>query len=214
MNELRYTLLSDGSSNKALMSILTWLLQQHMPGIAIHGEWADLRRLPKPPSRMAERIQSSLDLYPCELLFIHRDAESASPGQRSLEIDRAVQRAKTTIHVPPIVYVIPVRMLEAWLLFDLAAVRRAAGNPHGSEPVNLPSLRSLENMADPKAQLHRILCEASRLHGRRLKTFNHNSAVHRIAEYIEDFSPLRALPAFQGLEDNLKETIALLDRDQ
>ena len=214
MNELRYTLLSDGASNKALMPILTWLLQQRLPKIAVHGEWADLRRLPAPPRTMPERIRWSLDLYPCDLLFVHRDAERVSRDRRVVEITRAVEKATATINVPRTVCVVPVRMLEAWLLFDLAAIRRAAGNPHGSEPVNLPSLRSLENMGDPKGELHRILREASGLHGRRLRTFNHNSAVHRIAEYIEDFSLLRALPAFQGLEDNLKETIALLDHDQ
>lgn len=29
MNEIRYTLLSDGSSDKALLPILTWLLRLH-----------------------------------------------------------------------------------------------------------------------------------------------------------------------------------------
>ena len=51
MKELSYTLLSDGSSDKALMPILTWLLRGYLPNWAIQPEWADLSRLPKRPQR-------------------------------------------------------------------------------------------------------------------------------------------------------------------
>ncbi|MEH2437636.1 MAG: hypothetical protein V7K25_25980 [Nostoc sp.] len=42
MKELCYTLLSDGSSDKALMPILTWLLREHQVECAIQSNWADL----------------------------------------------------------------------------------------------------------------------------------------------------------------------------
>ena len=213
MYELRYTLLSDGSANKALMPILTWLLQQHLPHVAIQDEWADLRRLPNPPSRsrLAERIRVSLDLYPCDLLFVHRDAENVSSGQRFSEINVAVQQARSVIQVPPTVCVVPVRMLEAWLLFDLDAIRRAAGNPPGTQLLNLPPLRELENLTAPKATLYQILRNASGLRGRHLRSFNQRVALHRIPDYIEDFNPLRTLPAFQTLETDIRQAIMSLD---
>ena len=209
MDQLRYTLLSDGSSNRALMPILAWVLQQHLPRAGIQGEWADLRRLPKPPprSRMPERIRLSLDLYPCDLLFIHRDAENAAPEKRISEITGALQEVQAEIQLPPTVLIVPVRMLEAWLLFDLRAIRRAAGNPHGTQLLNLPRPARLENLSDPKTRLNQILRAASGLSGRRLKSFDHNLALHRIPDYIEDFSPLRTLPAFQRLENDILETI-------
>lgn len=212
MDELRYTLLSDGSANKALMPILTWLLQQHLPHVAIQGEWADLRRLPKPPSRsrLAERIHVSLDLYPCDLLFVHRDAENVSSDQRFSEINGAVHQAQSLIQVPPTVCVVPVRMLEAWLLFDLRAIRRAAGNPHGTQSLNLPPLHDLENLANPKETLYQILRNASGLRGRRLKSFNQYAALHRIPEFIEDFSTLRTLHAFRRLENDTRVAIESL----
>ena len=52
MDALRYTLLSDGSSDQALMPILTWLLREQGVYGAIQPEWADLRRLPRPPSAL------------------------------------------------------------------------------------------------------------------------------------------------------------------
>jgi hypothetical protein len=90
MRELRYTLVSDGSSDRALLPILTWLLVEHRVLCPIQAEWADLRWLPFPPKDLAPRIKQSLDLYPCDLLFVHRDAESRPYAQRKAEIDKAL----------------------------------------------------------------------------------------------------------------------------
>lgn len=209
MKELCYTLLSDGSSDKALMPILTWLLRKHQVECAIQSNWADLRRLPKPPKTLLPRIISSLELYPCDLLFVHRDAEKEPREKRVVEIQKAVEEVKKSVGVPPAVCVIPVRMQEAWLLFDEAALRKAAGNPRGRQPLQLPDITKLEQQPDPKEILHRLLREASGLTGRRLKQFSVNERVHRVAELMDDFSPLTALPAFQALEADIKQVIQL-----
>ncbi|MHC5830744.1 MAG: hypothetical protein ACYT04_86055, partial [Nostoc sp.] len=108
---------------------------------AIQSNWADLRRLPKPPKKLLPRIINSLELYPCNLLFIHRDAEREPREKRITEILEALQEAvKKSVVVPPHVCVIPVRMQEAWLLFDEAALRKAAGNPSGRQPLQLPDI--------------------------------------------------------------------------
>jgi hypothetical protein len=211
MNQIRYTLLSDGSSNIVLLPIINWLLQHHLPNIAIQDKCADLSRLPKPPPRgnIHERIKLSIELYPCDLLFIHRDAEGESPDQRICEINEAIQAAKTAnVQVPPTVCIVPVRMLEAWFLFDLDAIRRASGNPSGTQSLTLPPFETLENLPDPKDTLHNLLRNASGLHGRRLKSFNPHSAFHLIPGFIEDFRRLRDLTAFQKLENDIRQTIS------
>ncbi|MHC5935013.1 hypothetical protein [Nostoc sp.] len=208
MKELCYTLLSDGSSDKALMPILTWLLRTNLVDCAIQSNWADLRRLPKPPKKLLPRIINSLELYPCDLLFIHRDAEREPREKRITEILEALEEAvKKSVVMPPHVCVIPVRMQEAWLLFDEAALRKAAGNPRGRQPLQLPDIRRLEQLPNPKDILYGLLCEASELTGRRLKQFSVNERVHRLAELIDDFSPLRALSAFQLLETEIQQVI-------
>lgn len=202
---LRYTLLSDGSSDQALMPVLSWLLQEHGIQRAIVPLWADLRRLPRPPRGLTQRIALAVDLYPCDLLFVHRDAENAPRAQRENEIRRAADDAITR-PLPPIICVVPIRMHEAWLLFDEAAIRRAAENPHGTQPLDLPRLRDVEHMPDPKAVLRNLVREASGLHGRRLQKLR--TSTQRIAELINDFAPLRALSAFQALEQQLADVIA------
>ena len=206
MKELRYTLLSDGSSDKALLSLLSWLLQSHHVECAIQSNWAALRRLPKPPKTLSSRIISSLDLYPCDLLFVHRDAEKEPREKRVVEIQEALQAVKS-VQVPPAVCVIPVRMQEAWLLFDESALRRAAGNPHGRQPLDLPDVTKLEELPDPKNILYKLLREASGLSPRRLQKFSVNELVHRVAALIDDFTPLRSLPAFMMLESEIEQVI-------
>ena len=90
-------------------------------------------------------------------------------------------------------------MQEAWLLIDEAALRRAAGNPNGTQPLAMPDVQRLEELADPKQLIRDLLRQASGLQGRRLKSFNWQSRAHRVAEMIGDFSLLYKLAAFRRL---------------
>ncbi len=172
MEELQYTLLSDGSADKALMPILNWLLRLHVPRLPIQSHWADLRRLRKPLQEFDKRIRESIRIYPCDLLFVHRDAETASLQHRQSEIRQAVEDACADDEMPSTICVVPTRMTEAWLLFDSDAIRQAAGNPNGTVPLNLPSPSNIEGLSNPKRVLHDILREATELSSRRRQRFN------------------------------------------
>src|SRR5262249_22004000 len=140
MLELAYTLLGEGASDRALIPILDWLFGQHLPDCAIQSAWADLGRLPQPPRLLTERIGASLALYPCDVRFPHRRAAREGHAVRG----EGGRRAAAT-HLPhPIVPVVPVRTLEAWLLCDEFALRRAAGNPNGCQLLELPPPHQLE----------------------------------------------------------------------
>ena len=208
MNDLTYTLISDGSSDSALMPILDWLLRGNGVQCAIQRQWADLRWLRRPPAGLAGRLRAAVDLFPCDLLFVHRDAEAELPATRREEIAGAVIEAFDDLRRPAWVPVIPVRMSEAWLLFNEAAIRKAAGNPSGRSILRLPSLARSENLPDPKNLLWNLLCEASELSPRRRAQLQIGPMRHRITEYTRDFSPLRTLAAFAALEHHLKEVIA------
>lgn len=206
MMELRYTLLSDGSSDKALIPILNWLLQTHLNNWAIQPQWADLRRLDKSlKNTFDKRIKLSLELYPCDLLFIHRDAERDPHTTRVNEIRIAV--GQVDLASMPVICVVPVRMTEVWLLFDVGALRKAASNPNGNVVLQLPDVKRLEHEPDPKNILHGLLREASGLSSRRLKRFSAGDCTHRVSELINDFSPLRTLTAFAALESEVESVI-------
>lgn len=204
MNDLKLTLLTDGSSDQVLIRHLEWLVHRHVaPTTTIQLEWADLRSLREKPAGLSERIERALEFYPCDLLFVHRDAEKQDPQFRYDEITAAfesVSGEKTRV-----VGVDPVRMQEAWLLFDESAIRKAAGNPNGKDDLGLPAFRNLESLPDPKAVLVHCLRTASGLAGRRLRQFRGRQAARRVAEYIEDFSPLLGLDAFRKLDSDIQD---------
>src|SRR4051794_31073631 len=183
MNELCVTLIGDGASDERLLPILVWLLRQHASATAIQAAWADLSRLRRPPRGLSERIRGARDFYPCDILFVHRDAEG-QPGH--LRVQEVSAAADSIDGVAPVIPVVPVRMTEAWLLINEQAIRLAAGNPHGSVQLDLPRCRDLEGVPDPKAVLNRLLIDASELTGRRRKKFDVRHAGRLVAEFIED----------------------------
>lgn len=202
---LRFTLVSDGSSDRALLPIFRWLLVDRFEvPHPIEAQWADLRRLPMPSRRLDERLIRSLEIYPCDLLLVHRDAEMDSLENRRQEIARALRRARVR---EPAVAVVPVRMLEAWLLFDEPALRRAAGNPNGRIRLDLPALDRIEALPDAKAVLREALQAASGLRGRRRRRLGLSQRAYRISQLIDDFSPLLSLPAFATFSDDLRQTL-------
>ena len=204
MKEIRYTLITDGSSDRALMPILTWLLIELGVNIPIQSTWADFRRLHNPPKKLEDRIHKAIALYPCDLLFVHRDAEKESRQKRVLEIHQAVNLIKEDV-ILPVVCVIPVKMTEAWLLIDEKAIREAAGNPKGRQPLDLPKTSNTEGLSDPKETLRGLL-ETARGHApRRQQTVS----ITRIAELIDDFQPLKQLPAFRELESELRDALCI-----
>ncbi len=207
MTTLQFTLVCDGSSDEALIPILECLIALH----AIH-------RFEFPPINpfhssqpLADRIREALRRYPCNILFIHRDAEAQGRSQRLDEIARTLVEFNP-LPLPTHVPVIPVRMTEAWLLLDEKAIRWAAGNPNGDVDLNLPRPRDVESHPDPKQCLHDALRDACGLSGRRRKAFKPHDVTRLriIAERLEDFSALRQLRAFQELENDLGAVLSRL----
>jgi hypothetical protein len=197
---LRYTLLADGSSDKVLIPILNWLLVDLGVPMAVQGEWADLSGCSA--TSLQDRVSRALDLYDCDLLFIHRDAEAQSRKQRLTEIDSAISAMDLQLNCNCIP-IIPIRMTESWLLISEDAIRFAAENRNGTVPLDLPRLSRLESLIDPKECLYGMLRTASQKTGRRLREFKPQRHVHRISYAINDFSPLRRLSSFQDLESDI-----------
>lgn len=201
---LTCTLAGDGPSDRALRPVLEWSLSQ----LSLLQRRGFTVQVAASGSNLQDRIQRALREYPCDVLFVHRDAEKEPRQKRMEEIHRAVTAAGASACVP----VVPVRMTEAWLLIEEGAIRRAAGNPNGESSLPLPKVATLETVADPKSVLLSCLMRASEKTGRRLKQFERDLSdrVQRVAELISDFSPLRQLPAFREFESEALEALKRL----
>jgi hypothetical protein len=213
MEPFRYTLLGDGASDRCLLPILGWMLSgfSDLRGRGVVPQVADLRGVDPPLRSLPERLQAAFQRQPCEILFVHRDAEGAAHEDRAQEILTAARLAE----VPAFVPVIPIRMTEAWLLIEEEAIRQAADNPNGRAVLPIPPIRRLEQERDPKLLLRDCLKLASEKRGRRLEQFERDipRRIHRVAALIRDFAPLRQLAAFVHLESRTAETLReILDR--
>ena len=202
--QLRFTLVADGPSDRALVPILRWALRQQLnarPPV----EFADLRKLPRRPKALSDRIAKGVELYPCEILFVHRDAEKEAIDKRLQEIQEALESIRENM---PWIGVVPIRMQEAWLLIDADALRKAADGTDRRLPV-LPPIKKLESLPDPKQKLRDLMRRASGTRGRKLKKFNQDleQRIQRLAETIGDFSSLRELSAFQHLEKDIRRVL-------
>jgi hypothetical protein len=205
MAELRFSLMGEGSSDQSLLFIIRWLLGQHVSGVEIIGTWPEAGE--RTAGRdLGERIVECVKAEQSHLLFVHRDADNAGREARVIEIARAMTVARRWLPILPIVVpVVPVRMIETWLLTDEAAIREAARNPSGRMSLPLPRVRDLERIVDPKVVLRGLLLTASGLGTRRRRHVDVN--LIRIAELTASFEGLRQLPAFQAFEADVRQVI-------
>lgn len=197
---VQLALIADGSSDEALLKPIEWAFTKLSPSSTLRRSIFRPRR--PPGCKLSEFVNEVLADYAPDLLFVHRDAEAQDPSLRRLEIPSGDR----------IVPVVPVRMTEAWLLIEEQAIRRAAGNPNGRMPIELPRLQRLEGLSDPKKLLHDALVTASGFAGRRRQQFDRAAAARSVADYIEDYSKLRALTAFQEFERALSIAWAQVPR--
>lgn len=199
---LTYTLLTDGSSDRTLLPIINWTLEQ-LPDIRFYSQHAEVSL--KHSAGLLRRAAAAIEIYECDILLVHRDAENQAVDQRIEEIQNALAELNK-----PYVPIIPIRMTEAWLLIDEQAIRSAANNPNGTVKLNIPRADRLEYLPDPKNILLENLKLASGLPPGRLRKFRPESCRHRVAELICNFNELRKLSAFQQFEHDLTACIQRL----
>ena len=202
---MRYTLLTEGSSDRVLLHIVNWMLED-LGCPSFEAQFADLSGLTKPVRTLREKVQVALDYWPCDLLLVHRDADRETREDRVSEIRRAGGWPVSL----PVVFVVPVHMQEAWFLFDECAIRRSVARPTGRVPLGLPKLGEVERLGNPKARLNEVLRTASELRGRRLERLDVSAAKRRLAELIADYAPLRLLQAFLLFENELRHALVQL----
>lgn len=206
---VRALYLCEGSSDTGL--------RFHIEGIAgamgrqILVTVPDLNRLPNKPGHSVEdKLRAAQQLsdggHTYDLVVIHRDSDREAPDRRRKEIAEAVAAVSPgLVHVP----VIPVRMLEAWLVLDQSAIREVAGNPNGRMALDLPKPARAESVADPKALLKQAIATASEERGRGLQKlqtrFSENRA--RLLQMLDREGPVKQLASWQSFTADLREAL-------
>ena len=202
---MKVLLVCEGSSDVALLPHIQKLIAQHTqiePEVAF---WHQGRRL-------ADKMRDGLQrLGTFDLLFVHRDADNAGAAARYREIRAAVASVGYT---GPWVGIEPVRMTEAWLLLDEAAIRQTANNPRGRMSLNLPSPSAVERIADPKSTLATALLRAGANRGRPRSRNRRELPLwrRRLLQNLPPGGPLEQLPSWTRFRDDTIAAVQLLEQ--
>ena len=213
MSYINFVLICEGSSDSALVEhIKDTLIELGVDEVG--GECPDLSLLPKPPGRRVEDKVAALESLGAkfDILFVHRDADNAGAPSREEEIFEAAESCDRDYVVVP---VIPVKMLEAWLITDENAIREVAGNPRGSFDLGLPSPNRVESVADAKALLFLALEKASGLTGRKLSKFKRRMGEmrYRLAISLSESPNLDKVLSYQAFIEETSRAIEVLGFD-
>ncbi|MGW2746799.1 hypothetical protein [Streptomyces sp. NPDC001450] len=203
---VRVLFLSEGTSDQGLVAHVEGIAADL--GVAVTVSAPDLRWLRSSVGHsVADKLRTARDLGATyDLAVVQRDADRGSPDIRNAEIADAVGETWPGLpHVP----VVPVRMLEAWLLLDEQAIREVAGNPRGRMPLELPKAAAVERVADPKQRLKDTLAKASGCKGRRLaelqQRFPRNR--HRLLDLLDRHGPVGQVPSWQTFVADLSAAL-------
>lgn len=201
MKILTTGLITDGTSDQALIPLLTSLLESLLPNTGFQPpQWI----APQGRKTLADRLAHALDpdQFHFDILFVHRDAENETFDKRALEISQATPQGPH-----PVVCVVPIKMTEAWLLTSEAAIKQAVGNPQSKAKLKLPPVTKIE-ACDAKSILDTALTEAKELNTLRRRKFKPEQFRARVAEELAiDLMPLRKVPSFRRLEQDLRDLL-------
>lgn len=202
--KISFILLGEGSSDLRLVEHIESLLVSG--GFdEVSGEAPDLGRFYRTVGRsVEEKLRAILQHHPnVDVIFVHRDADNVGIDVRVQEI---VDSASRLLCVDRVIPVVPVRMLETWLLADEEAIKRVAGNSSYPGKIScIPNVRSLENLAAAKQVLLDALCEASQVQGGRLAKFKKcfSEMRARLTFDLDPEGPVGQLSSYQNFRQQI-----------
>lgn len=194
MTQVTSLVLADGRSDRALLPVCVWAIRHVAPHVDII----------EPEFRVHRG--STRDLEPPTgygVVFVHRDAEAESVEDRHEELGDVCRDRSDVVRL------VPVRMTEAWLVWDATAIAAAAGNPSVAPGLSVPPPAQVAGLRDPKAVLDELLVAAVGSGARRRKQVRQRAATLRptVAENVKDFAPLLTCDAFATFVDELREAL-------
>lgn len=130
----------------------------------------------------------------CNLLIVVHDSDKNNPSEIHDKLSAKLKLTAFTNHI----IVVPTQEIEAWLLSDPAAIKKAM------KLDSLPRIRSnIETINDPKEYLEEIV---SRFSGNR-RIYNHASDNDKISSIISIEEIRRKCPSFSIFYDFIDQNV-------
>jgi len=209
LDKVYFIFIGEGSSDNGLKSHLEnlCLLCGASEAAGVLLDYAQIPKRELKDRTVKSKVECALALEPnANLIFVHRDSDSRDSSARYQEINQALEELN---HPRAYVAVVPVQETEAWLLADQQAIRDKAGNPNGTNKLNIPKVNNIERLANPKELLSQALVDASDLSGRRLDKLKQSFGKIRFS-LLNELSPtgnVSSLPSWQRLKEDTNHAI-------
>jgi hypothetical protein len=156
--------------------------------------------------------KAGVDKYGISILCIHKDADSDSEDYvKNTQINPAINNLKLTKgnHCQVVVPIIPVHMIEAWLLADKNLFKQALGTDKSD--IELGIEKHPETIHNPKEVIEKAI-KISQQHRTRRK--RHNLSISEIymplGEEI-DIKELSRLPSFKNFRQSVRNAFIELN---
>lgn len=215
MLEIEFVLISEGPSEAPLVPHLERLCVESGASEAT-GSWFDFRQVPTPPGKSVEDQLGYLirnTEFDYDVVFVHRDPDSRDDEHIRDVIRRGIESVRAgTVAVP----VVPIQALEAWLLVDPIAIRRAVGNPRGPQELGLPRASRIEAVSEPKAEFRKATEMAAEETGSRRKSLLKRFGKIRRAllEQLDPGGPISQVPSWQRLVADVEQCVSMIRRSR
>jgi hypothetical protein len=208
---IRFALIAEGGTEKPLVRVVDELCRR-AGGTDVTGLWANEFLARHATGKgLATQIQKLLEHQTeINLLFVHKDADAADDAHVRRELEFKI----SSLACPRTVSIVPIQETEAWLLTDAEALRTVTGNPRGANSLELPKLKHIERLANPKEKLRDALIKAAKP-GRQQQLIRSNDKTfgklrRTLLEQLDIDGPVNQLSAWTKLVRDINEAVSAL----
>jgi hypothetical protein len=158
--------------------------------VDVRRAWADAQR----PDEIVEALQTEAGQF--DLVLYHHDGKPRRVADEKIaEVRRALEAARLT---RPMIEVVPIREVEAWMLADPEAIAAAWGVPSESVGMLVPaSPRDVESIGDPKSLLRDVVESFKRPRRRSRPDGDEREYYFKTLAEVVDIRRLRGVPQFE-----------------
>ncbi len=218
MKSLVLALYVEGRSDERFLPII---VQRTVERILMNHSQSDIDVLPplvlEPPRDTKERAERILvvarQARGYHILIIHADADHPTPEKaRHERIQPGFELVRQTKDgvCNHLVAIIPVRMIEAWMLADGQALQKVIGTDLDAESLGIPKQpQQVEAIIQPKQTLVQAIQNGFARRSRRSRQPNLGSLYEPLAQLI-NLDILQKVPAYQQFIDDLTTTLIAL----
>jgi hypothetical protein len=170
----------------------------------------------KQESRAEAILQAAKQSQGYQLLLIHSDADDRSASAALSEriqpgLDLVAQQPVNVELCRDLVPIVPVTMIEAWMLADAEALCEIMRTEQSLQDLTIPtSPDAIERIAYPKDRLAQILRNASAYRSRRRRREHTVSELYEPLGQQIDLSKLGRLSAYQTFQEDLASALRFL----